>query len=100
MKGGIFMSAHSKTQMSSLQLRRRTVPEQPAPESTIEWHEVHKRRAGESLLRNLAVSAALVLCAVTLRSGTLSDIKESTDVILTLQRINRSWMSNWVNCLL
>ena len=77
------MSEHSKTQMSSLQLRRRTVPEQPAPVSTIEWHEVHKKRAGESLLRNLAVSAALVLCAVTLRSGTLPDIKESTDVILT-----------------
>lgn len=49
----------------------------------ITWTEKPKKRAGERLMRNLTVSAALVLCAVTLRAGALPRLSDATDAVLT-----------------
>ncbi len=42
-----------------------------------------KRGRGEPFLRNLAVAAALVLCAVTLRTGAIPPVSNAADAVLT-----------------
>ncbi len=49
----------------------------------IQWKQPEKRRWGDRLLRNMAVAAALVLCAVTLRAGALPSLSPVTDAVLT-----------------
>lgn len=44
---------------------------------------LEKRNRGESFLKNLAVAAALVLCAVTLRTGAVPQLSSATDAVLT-----------------
>lgn len=48
----------------------------------IQWHEVPKRRRGEELMKNLGVAAALVLCAVALKSGAIPSARDATDAVL------------------
>lgn len=55
--------------------------EAPAPE--IQWKQPPARRPGERLMRNLAVASALLICAVTLRSGALPELSGATDAVLT-----------------
>lgn len=47
-----------------------------------EWRDQAKRQPGNELLKNLAVAASLVLCAVTLKSGALPGAESSTDALL------------------
>ena len=47
------------------------------------WIEAGKTKAGESVLHNLAVASALVLCAVTLRTGAIPALSDSADVVMT-----------------
>lgn len=72
-----------ETQVSPMKVRVRPL----APEATktleVEWREQPSRKPGERLLKNLAVAAALVLCAVTLRTGAIPTLNEATDAILT-----------------
>ena len=72
-----------ETQVSPMKVRLRPL----APEATktlkVEWREQPPRKPGERLLKNLAVAAALVLCAVTLRTGAIPTLNEATDAILT-----------------
>lgn len=49
----------------------------------INWREAKKKQPGEDLLKNLGVASALVLCAVTLKSGALPPVSNTTDAILT-----------------
>ena len=51
----------------------------PAPD----WQTVQDLPPKHSLLKNLAVASALVLCAVTLRTGALPSLDDATDAILT-----------------
>lgn len=48
-----------------------------------EWSATTKSPRGQSLLKNLAVSSALVLCAVTLRTGAVPSLTNAADVVLT-----------------
>ena len=78
------MSGYQETQVSPLQVRTGGLAPQSEPESpAVEWVEPVKKRRGESLLNNLAVAAALVLCAVTLRTGAVPQLTEGADVVLT-----------------
>lgn len=60
---------------------------QPAAEETppsqIDWTSAKRKHPGESLLKNLAVAAALVLCVVTLRTGAIPSLSDATDAVLT-----------------
>lgn len=62
-----------KTQTGEWKIR------QPGP---IEWYEPPKRRRGEELLKNMGVAAALVMCAVALKSGALPAATDAADAVL------------------
>lgn len=47
------------------------------------WQTVPARRPVRELMKNLAVSAALVLCAVTLRAGAIPSLQGPVDAVLT-----------------
>lgn len=46
------------------------------------WYDTPKPRRGEELLKNLAVASALVLCAVTLKSGALPGAESAADAVI------------------
>jgi len=46
------------------------------------WYEPQKRRRGEELLKNLGVASALVLCAVTLKSGAVPSAGNMADAVI------------------
>lgn len=80
------MPENARTQVGTMRVRtRRLSPEAPpqpdAPD--IQWKQPLKKRPGDRLLRNMAVAASLVLCAVALRSGALPELSAATDAILT-----------------
>ena len=74
------MLEKEQTLVTPLQIRQRDLP---LRQHDIEWNEVPKRSRGESFAKNLAMSAALVLCAITLRAGAVPSLTEPADVILT-----------------
>ncbi|MGN0779498.1 MAG: peptidoglycan DD-metalloendopeptidase family protein [Aristaeellaceae bacterium] len=49
---------------------------------TISWREQVKHKPGEELLKNIAVAAALVICAVALRNGAVPSLTEPVDAVL------------------
>ncbi len=57
-----------------------SAPREDAPQ--IQWRSRAKRHWGEELLKNMGVAAALVLCAVAVRSGEWTDA-QWTDAVLT-----------------
>jgi hypothetical protein len=72
-----------ETQVTQFKVRdRRLSPDAQQP-SQVEWREPASRRPGEQLLKNFAVAAALVLCAVVLRTGAVPPLNDAADVILT-----------------
>lgn len=74
------MAERQETQVGRMQVRRRTETEQLP---SIEWKQAERRRSGEQLLRNMAVAGALLICAVTLRSGALPSLSPAADAVLT-----------------
>lgn len=56
-------------------------PEASAPE--VEWREAPKKHRAENFVKNLSVSAALVLCAVALRTGAVPALDKTTDAVMT-----------------
>lgn len=74
------MSEKERTSITRLHVR----PKQNLQyDADIQWADVPKRSRGEAFMKNVAVSAVLVLCAVTLRAGALPSLSEPTDIILT-----------------
>lgn len=75
-----------KTQVSTLRIRQRRslapTERQDAP-AGVEWSATGKRRAGESLLKNMAVAASLVLCAAALRTGAVPPLQGAADAVMT-----------------
>ena len=70
------------TQVSRMQIRRRkTEPEPPQP--AIQWKAAVQKHPGERLLSNMAVAAALCICAVVLRTGALPPLSPAADAVLT-----------------
>lgn len=74
------MQNQESTSITPLKIRKKELQAHPNP---IQWEQVPKRRRGESFMKNLAVSGALVLCAVTLRAGAIPSLSDTTDVVLT-----------------
>ena len=74
------MPEMERTLVTKLQIRQRELTHR---QPDIKWEEVPKRSRGEAFMKNLAVSAAMVLCAVTLRAGAVPSLSEPTDVVLT-----------------
>ena len=72
------MSERFETQVGRMQVRRAFTP----PAADIEWKKAERPRPGEHLMRNLAVASALVICAVTLRSGALPVLSPAADAVL------------------
>ena len=76
------MSNMNQTELSAMKVRDGFISEQ-GNSHTIEWQDVPNQPRGESLLKNFGVTAALVLCAVTLRTGAIPPLTDATDAILT-----------------
>lgn len=57
--------------------------EEPQKGAEVMWQEPVKRRFGESFFKNIAVASALVLCAVTLRTGAIPPLSQAADAVLT-----------------
>ena len=76
------MHENMGTQVSRMQVRRRTSAEEPQ-KPIIEWKKAVKRRPGEHLISNMAVAAALLICAVVLRTGALPVLSPAADAVLT-----------------
>lgn len=51
-------------------------------ENHVIWYKPEKKRFGENLMKNMGVAAALVLCAVTLRSGAIPGATDAADAVL------------------
>ena len=58
-------------------------PKKTESTKAVDWREPPKPKRGEALLKNLAVASALVLCAVTLRTGAIPSLANATDAVLT-----------------
>ncbi len=63
--------------------RRAAAEMAPEPASEIEWQEEAARHPGSDFLKNLAVASALVLCAVTLRTGAIPQLDKTADAVMT-----------------
>lgn len=77
-----------ETKVSALQIKSRrisvrTTPSTVQPYEQIEWTQTEKKSRGEAFFKNLAVASALVLCAVTLRTGSIPPLDSTADVIMT-----------------
>lgn len=78
------MEQKTKTVISSMRVREKPqVKEMTKTSAAPEWYENESRPWGGRFLKNLSVSAALVLCAVVLRTGEIPQLNPSADVILT-----------------
>lgn len=58
-------------------------PDMCKKEPGVEWRQAPKRQRSEEVMKNMAVAAALVLCAAALRSGAIPPLNQATDVIMT-----------------
>ena len=79
------MSQSRKTNVTGLKVRNTGHVITPAAESVSiseEWYESKDLKQKDSFLRNLSIASALVLCAVTLRTGALPSLTETTDAVL------------------
>lgn len=74
-----------ETQISTMRIRNRhqILSELTKDSPEVEWISAPQKRRGEAFFKNLAVSAALVLCAVTLRTGAIPSLNTATDAIMT-----------------
>lgn len=80
------MSQDSMTQVSRFKIRQHHHPQiestdKNAPQA--DWQTHPQKKTDDGFLRNLSVAAALVICAVTLRTGVLPELKQTSDIIMT-----------------
>lgn len=79
------MPITNQTQVSAL--KKKTTPLFQeigiSQQHVIDWQSVPDAPRGQALLKNLGVAAALVLCAVTLRTGAIPSLSDATDAVLT-----------------
>ncbi len=92
----------NQTHVGEMQVRKRRLQENervPAPQtdSGIEWVTPVKKRRGEKLLSNLAVASALVLCAVTLRTGALPTLSGAGDALMAAATYDQSLDDDLLN---
>lgn len=73
--------SRSETNVSTMHVRSRRLS--PAVAHSEEWTEPTKAPKSEAFLKNLGVASALVLCAVTLRTGAIPQLDSAADAVLT-----------------
>lgn len=71
----------SETKVSVMHVRKGHLSEECIKSS--QWHGPAKKTRGEAFMKNLAVASALVLCALTLRTGVIPSLDSATDAVLT-----------------
>lgn len=65
------------------ELKLKTRKLQPVTDKpAVVWQSVPKKRMGDSLMKNMAVAASLVICAVVLHSGAVPPLDKTTDAVL------------------
>lgn len=74
------MAEKQGTQVGRMTVRKRS---EASVDSRIEWKEAEKKRPGERLMSNMTVAAALLICAIALRSGALPELSPEADAVLT-----------------
>ncbi len=75
------MDQQGNTQVGEMHVRHRRIPE--AGESPkVEWIDPPGKHRGETLMSNLAIASAFVLCAVALRTGELPKLTGATDALM------------------
>ena len=77
------MDEHRPGETRTQQLRPKEKPARLPDIPEVSWREQLRRKPGEELLKNMAVAAALVLCAITLRGGALPQATDVTDAVMT-----------------
>lgn len=76
------MAQRSETQTSAVRIRQKRLTVSPAIRE-IPAEEVEKKHfRADQLLKNAGMAAALVLCAVTLRTGAFPALEPAADVVL------------------
>ncbi len=79
------MYDNQENRVSALRIRTHTLYQKPMPQQVPEtqWMaESGKEQFGSSMMKNLAVTAVLILCVVTLRTGAFPAAEPATDVLL------------------
>lgn len=64
-------------------IAQQEMPKLPESKAEVEWIEKPKKRPGEQLMRNMAVAASLVICALALRQGALPGLDGTVDAVMT-----------------
>lgn len=79
------MADIQETKVSQMRVRNRRleIKEPPRASQQVEWIDPPKKRHGEAFMKNLAVASALVLCAVTLRTGAIPSANTAVDAVMT-----------------
>lgn len=78
------MRVTDQTNISPLQVRQqKAVFATDTGNSVPDWQNIPNIPPKRSLLKNTAVASALVLCAVTLRTGTIPSLSNAADAIIT-----------------
>ncbi len=79
------MEQHTKTRVAPMRIKQRNMTMQHTipRETEIAWQEVPASQRGSNLMKNLAVASALILCAVTLRTGAIPPLDKTADAVMT-----------------
>lgn len=80
-KGGFCVAKNSETRISAVTVRQKRIGSEPVHVTPVEMPKKKLFRADE-LMKNLGLASALVLCAVTLRTGALPSLDPAADVVL------------------
>ena len=74
-----------ETRVSAMRVRQGSLSAEP-PEARpleVDWKETPRKHRAERFVKNLSVAAALVLCAVALRTGAVPALDKTTDAVMT-----------------
>lgn len=72
-----------ETRVSCVRIRERVLFDEGKPEPELLWSDPPKKKFGEHILKNIALSSALVLCAVVLRTGSILPLNQASDLVMT-----------------
>ena len=78
------MPENQVTKISAMRVRQGPLMVEPPNSASpaIEWKQPVPKHRAENFARNIAVSAALVVCAVVLRTGAVPPLDKTTDAVM------------------
>lgn len=77
------MAERQNVVVTALHVRQRRLSADAEPTSRVMPCETTQKKWGEHFMKNLSVAAALVICAVVLRTGAIPPLSEGADAVLT-----------------